>query len=68
MSIYRAVLPEIFPTGVTIPMLDVKEFVDILMSDPRGSSFAVTADAKPGFRNLWLSPTSHSRLIDAGKL
>jgi hypothetical protein len=61
VSTYRSTLGIVFPYAITIPAGAVQA-VTAELADPLPSSFAVTADAKAGHVNLWLSETSYRRI------
>jgi len=65
-SSYEHYLPNVFPGGVYI-VTDVlaKSWASfLLLEHPNSpSSFAMTADARPGYVKLWLSKVSYERSI-----
>jgi hypothetical protein len=66
---YITTLPQCFPHSLRVPTYIAETIIAMLVKadpdHPSGSSFAVTADAPRGFRNLWLSDASRKTLIDA---
>lgn len=72
-SVYDQNLPQAFPWRVRLMSGQINRRVEALTrasrSDvPNLSSFAVTADAKPGWTYLWLSDVSARFLIENGWL
>ena len=70
---YQAALPEVFPHCIAVKEEYLAKYLAILVSPEsiflNGSSFAVTTDCMQGFRKLWCSEVSWSRIgqFDASK-
>ena len=67
MSVYDYALSDCFPYAVEVKEDVAESWARFLISaEPpatNGSSFAVTSDAKEGYRRFWLSEVSRSRII-----
>lgn len=56
---YSSVLPQVFKYSMEAPLSKVPLIVAILTSAGRRNSFAITADAKDGYVNVWMSEVSY---------
>lgn len=57
-----------FPCVTTLNPEETARIVAFLLSVEEGTSFAVTADGRPGVRHLWMSQDSFERMLEAGGL
>jgi hypothetical protein len=75
-SNYDHVLPTIFPFNMVVPRIYLQDLIDRFNDTDEytrvdgmpertanGSSFAVTADASPGYAKLWMSSTSYQKWL-----
>jgi hypothetical protein len=68
MATYRSTLPQVFPFQISVTLDNLPGVVTMLSTPrtgaPNGSSFAVTSDARQGFRHVWLSEASMTALSE----